>query len=403
MIVRQFLLWAQTAPASQRAEAVRALARTFVGARLSPNDRADAEMALSAMLDDPSPLVRRGLADELGASPEAPLHVVLALANDQSDIAALVLSRSPLLADIDLVDCAALGDGLVQRAIAGRGGLSAGVAAALAEIAEREAILALVDNRGAEIVESSFARMLERFPGDAPLREALLARPGLPLAVRQGIALALSDALSSFAVARGWLTPERSERVTREARERATIVLSAEADDHGMRRLMRHLRVSRQLTPALILRALLSRNMVLVESAFAELADYPHRRVAGILREGRMGFQALFKRAGLPDSVQPAFVAALSVMKEARAGGAESGAHLSRRMIERVLSACSTLPEREAGKLLALLRRFQAEALRDEGRAQAESMIAQASSEAVLRAASGRVIDNAGLDRLKAA
>jgi uncharacterized protein (DUF2336 family) len=33
----------------------------------------------------------------------------VALANDQNDIAALVLSRSPVLSDADLVDCAALG------------------------------------------------------------------------------------------------------------------------------------------------------------------------------------------------------------------------------------------------------------------------------------------------------
>lgn len=403
MIVRQFLLWARSAPASQRAEAVRALARTFLGTSLSPSDRAEAETALIAMLDDPSPLVRKALAETFGAASGAPAHIVLALANDQSDIAALVLSRSPLLTDADLVDCAALGDDLVQRAIAMRPGVSVGIAAALAEIADAQTLIVLVENRGAQIVESSLSRILERHGADAALREALLARPGLPATVRQSIAVVVSTTLSSFAVSCGWLTQERGERVTREAREKTTVVLSAAADDRSVARLVRHLRTSRQLTPALILRALLSRNLPLVEAAFAELADYPADRVAGILREGRMGFQALFKRTGLPESVKGAFVAALSVLRAAEADGSRSGAQLSRRMIERVLAACSAMPDAETGKLLALLRRFQAEAVREEARDGADRLVAKACDEAAMRRAPGLLIDNAGLDRLKAA
>src|SRR5438105_8411538 len=110
MIVRQFLHWVRTAPAGLRAEATAALARAYLYSDLSDDDRMAAEGAMIMLLDDPSPLVRYALAGALAGSPHAPAAVMHALVNDQSDIAALVLERSPLLLDSDLVDAIAVGD-----------------------------------------------------------------------------------------------------------------------------------------------------------------------------------------------------------------------------------------------------------------------------------------------------
>ena len=101
MIVRHFLDWVRTAPAGKRAEATAALARAYLYSDLSPDDAAAAEGAMLILLDDPSPLVRRALADVLAASPSAPPAVMLALAADQPQIAAPVLALSPLFVDAD--------------------------------------------------------------------------------------------------------------------------------------------------------------------------------------------------------------------------------------------------------------------------------------------------------------
>ena len=76
MIVRHFLDWVRTAPAGKRAEATSALARAYLYSDLSPDDLAAAEGAMLMLLDDPSPLVRRALADALAASPSAPPAIV---------------------------------------------------------------------------------------------------------------------------------------------------------------------------------------------------------------------------------------------------------------------------------------------------------------------------------------
>src|SRR5262249_23641562 len=146
MIVRQFLQWVRTAPAAERAEATSALARAFLYSDLSPDDRGAAEGAMLMLLDDPSPLVRRSLADALAASPGAPRAIVFALASDQPSIAAPVLALSPLFVDADLVDAVATGGQAVQAAIASRAALPRSVAAAIAEVGTAESCLVLVEN-----------------------------------------------------------------------------------------------------------------------------------------------------------------------------------------------------------------------------------------------------------------
>ncbi|MGA8359520.1 MAG: hypothetical protein WB772_19480, partial [Xanthobacteraceae bacterium] len=120
MIVRDFLQWVRTAPASERAEATSALARAYLYSDLSADDLAAAEGAMLMLLDDPSPLVRRALADALAASQSAPPAIVIALAADQPQIAAPVYALSPLFVDADLVDAVATGGAAVQEAIASR-------------------------------------------------------------------------------------------------------------------------------------------------------------------------------------------------------------------------------------------------------------------------------------------
>lgn len=388
MIVRRFLLWARSASPGCRAEAVSALARAYLYSDLSADDLWEAETAMTAMLDDPSPLVRRALAEAFANATEAPRHLVIALAGDQSDIAALVLSRSPVLTDSDLVDSAAMSDELAQAAIARRPVLSVAVAAALAEIAPVPALVALVENSGATIARPSLFRMVERHGSDPTLREALLQRPDLPLDLRQAIAASLSSALSAFVVGCGWLSPERSERVAREAQDKTAIVLTHSGGRADVTRLVRLLRANGQLTPALMLRALLSGGVAFVEAALVDLTGMKPARVAGFMRDGAgAGFAALYGRARLPQSLKPAFSAALLAWRESgRPDAPAQFGQLSRPMIARVLAACAEMPPEEGGKLTALLHRFEVEAAREEAREVAQALADEAALAAVIQA-----------------
>ena len=172
MIVQKFLRWIETANVTERAAAASALARAYLRSEMSFEHRCAAESALTLLLDDPSPKVRAALAEALSLSPSAPPQVVASLAADQPEVAALVLVRSPLLSDVDLIDRAAEGCGKVQRLIAMRCTLSSTVCAVLAEIGEGEAVIELLGNDGAQIAAISLARVAERL-GHTPAQVAV--------------------------------------------------------------------------------------------------------------------------------------------------------------------------------------------------------------------------------------
>ncbi|MGB2593859.1 MAG: DUF2336 domain-containing protein [Pseudolabrys sp.] len=380
MIVRQFLHWVRQAPAGERAEATSALARAYLYSDLSPDDRAAAEGAMIMLLDDPSPLVRRALAEALASSDRAPQVVVHALAADQPDIAIPILAHSQVLLEDDLVDLIATGHADVQVAIAGRLGLPRTLAAAIAEVGAAEACLALLENGEADIARFSIDRIVERFGHLAPIRENLLARDDLPMAMRQALLSKLSQTLAGFVAARQWLGSEHAEFATKDACEKATVALAADTSYDEVGAFVQHLRHSGQLTAGMILRALLSGNVVLFEEALAELSSIPIDRVTAYVHDRNIsGFRALYREAGLPEVAYPAFREALAAMRAGLLIGEQGGAsRLKRRMVERVLDACSHERGEEAASVLALLRRFSVEAAREEARLFCDDLVADA-------------------------
>ncbi len=369
MIVRQFISWVRTAPAGERAEATRALARAWLVSDLSEEDRAAAEGALLMLLDDPSPLVRQAMAEVFARSTEAPGAIVQALSLDQPSVALPVLEHSPLLIDADLVDLIAIGNSEVQCAIARRVNLPPSVCAAIAEVGTAAAALELIENAYAELAPFSWDRIVERHGHLGAIRESMLVLEDLPAATRVALVAKLSDTLAQFVAARNWLSADRAGRIANEARERSTINIAAHSLGDDMHELVLHLRATGQLTAGLILRALLSGNLELFDHALAELSGLPPARVSSLLHDrGGASLRALLTRAGLPESTFGAFRVALEAGHEIGFVDTLDGAvRLRRRMVERVLTHCETDPQ-VAEPLLILLRRFATEAAREEAR-----------------------------------
>ena len=378
MIVRHFLRWVQTAAPGERAEATSALARAYLYSDLSSEDRLAAEAAMIVLLDDSSPMVRKALADALAVSADAPHGVMLALAQDQPDIATVVVARSPVLAEADLVDLVGAGEESVQSAIAAREPLSRALAGAIAEVAGAAACLVLIENSSTETSVKSLARIAERHGQLSAIREALFAREDLQADTRQALVAKLSETLVRFVTERDWVPEERVQRVAREACERATVAIAAGKESDEIAALVRHLVASGQLTSLLLLRALLSGNVRFLIEAFAELSGIAPDRVAGVLSDRHAhGFRALYQRAGLPEAAFGAFRAALEALHEIGfADDALGAAMLKRRMVERVLTLYAGSNDGEIDYLFAMLRRFAAEAAREEARYYTADLVA---------------------------
>jgi len=377
MIVRQFINWVRTAPAGERAEATRSLARAWLISNLSTEDREAAEGALLMLLDDASPLVRQAMAEVFARSAEAPAAIVQALSLDQPSVALPVLEHSPLLIDADLVEIVATGNCEMQCAIARRIKLPASVCAAIAEVGTPAAALELIENAYAELAPFSWDRIVERHGHLAAIRESMLVLEDLPAATRVALVAKLSDTLARFVVGRNWLSADRAGRLASEARERSTVNIASRSRGDDMRGLVRHLRATGELNAGLILRALLSGNLDLFDTALAELSDLPQGRVSALLHDrGGAGLHALLRRAGLPESTFSAFQVALEASHETGFVDTPVGAaRLRRRMVERVLTHCETGGQ-AAEPLLILLRRFATESAREEARMFCDELIA---------------------------
>jgi uncharacterized protein (DUF2336 family) len=206
----------------------------------------------------------------------------------------------------------------------------------------------------------------------------MLARDDLPATTRQGLVAKLSETLAGFVTAREWLDHDHARRIAKEACEKATVTLAAVSSDSEIRPLIRHLRESGQLTAGLVLRALLSGNIDMFEEALAELSGLSLARVSALVHDKSIaGFRALYDKAGLPASTYPAFREAVEAMREGGFVGDPGGAtRLKRRMVERVLTGCADEELGDIEPLMTLLRRFAAEAAREEARMFCDELVA---------------------------
>lgn len=370
MQLHKFFAWTDVAGAEKKIFAAEALAKSYIAGNFMHLDRKSMELALTSMLDEHNVEVRATLARLFANSADAPRHVVLSLAGDVSDVSAPILEHSPLLSDDELVDCVALGDVAAQAAVARRLSVSRSVAAALAEVAEPEAIKALLANSRADIPAFSLKRIHERFDESADMREALLGCPSLPPDLRLEIADRIASALVDFVVSRGWLSEGRAARAAEDSLERVTVSIAAGAQDEA-RAVAALLRSSAQLTPALLLRSLLSGDRTLFEAALVELSGLRRSRVRGLAREwAGEGFASLFLRSGLSAELLPVFRAALCAQDDCAHQGDITSGLLRRSLVDRTLSKCEAMDNPLMAEVLSLLRKLACEAAKDEARRQ---------------------------------
>jgi uncharacterized protein (DUF2336 family) len=374
MLVRAYLDWLTTAPPEGRAEAVAVMAETVLSGCLVGEDKVEAESALMLTLDDDALIVRRALAQALAPSDKAPRAVILALAHDLSPVSSHVLLASPLLTDADLVDTLDTADRFAQTAIALRPGLRLPVTRAIAEKAVVEAVVAMMASETAEIAPAAFARAAERFSDHAELRGVMLEREDLPVAVRQRLVFAVSGALQSFLSQTQWLSDARAERCVSEAERRATIAIATDCDRQETDELIVALRTAKRLTPNLLLRAVLSGETGLLEASLAQLSGMQRHRVAAMLNDpGGSALSAVYDRAGLPASLKIALLNAVRGNLATRQRSAPLG-ELEIATIRSTLIACEARRDDSLAPAIALLRRYEAEALRELARAVASDL-----------------------------
>ncbi|MFT3999724.1 MAG: DUF2336 domain-containing protein [Rhizobium sp.] len=358
VIIEAFLRWAETAKAESRARAANALGRAYLQSEMPTEERAAAEMAMTYLLDDPSPRVRLALAEAVSRSAGVPRNIILSLAEDQPEIAGQVILLSPAFTDADLVDLALNGSDVTRVLIASRGQVPRAVCAAIAEIGGETEILCLLENDGALLSQAALKRIAERMGGCADIRGLLLSRDALSSDTRHLLTCRVSDALAQSTLVQALIGGSRLQQVTREATESATVAIAGAAQHEQLPDLVEHLRQSGWLTPAFLMHALCSGKVDFFACAITNLSGRDERRVRSIISRGRVyAIRALYENAGLPRDVSTIFVEATLIWREAtRKSGAALLENVSSRLMRKFRLA--EQPPAAASQLLDMVEKL---------------------------------------------
>lgn len=378
MIVHRFLKWCETAGSTQRAAGFAFLARSTLDRHVPPGEIRAAEDALHLAVDDPSPKVRRAVAEAVGTHRAAPRLLVKAFLFDAEEIALRVVA-SPVLRDDDLIDALPVSGAALQAAVALRTPLSHRVASAVANHACVHACEALLGNASVFLDADILRRLADRHGADPILRSVLLSREDLPADVRQTLILEVGRSLQSAFLVRETLGSERTRRLVLDACERATSKMAEWVETDDVPDLVEHLRGSGQISAAFLVRSACAGNIDLLAASLTALSGIAERRVRSIVVDGReCSFRSLLRSCGLPDAVSTLLRIAVRSWKDVATGriglGSEDLPELVMRRVVESFRAQGSDAGHEA--TMALLRRLESEALHDGMRFRTYRMLA---------------------------
>jgi len=370
MIIERFLAWLESASQTHRCEAAFALAKLWLEPEMEADERDGAEAAMTLLLDDASTEVRLSLAEAFADIDTAPRHVVLALAGDEPEIAAIVLSRSSVFLDGELVEIVKAGIPAQQGAVAARTSLSPVVCEAIAGSGDEAACIAMLANPAARIEPLALHLIAARHGASTPMRHLLLQCEGLPPATRLLLIDKLGEALREEMSETPGLSQVRVSQLIADHAERAIIAYAAKADEHELPQIATALIEAGRMTTVFLLRAICMGNIALFANSLARLCDIPVRRVEAAMAAGRRpAFRALYVKSGLPDCAFDVFANAVDAWRKVLAADETAdGARLTWLVTRDVLSAYRGAGDQAVDGLLVLLRRLAAEAARSNAR-----------------------------------
>jgi uncharacterized protein (DUF2336 family) len=197
----------------------------------------------------------------------------------------------------------------------------------------------LMANNTANITEASFHRAVTRFANSDNVKQAMVLRETLPIAVAERMVTMVSKALQAHLVKAHDLAPATAANIVLASREHSILRLSLGASDDELRQMIAQMHRNGRLTPSLILRALCTGDIAFFEVAMGIKSDVPLDNAQILIHEpSRRGLAALYRRAAMPDALFGAVRAAVDVVDELRFDGEPRDLERFRaRVISRVL------------------------------------------------------------------
>ena len=357
--VDALLAWRPDAAPEQRAAHATALGRALQ--HELPHDlRGAIEGTLLMVAADPVPRVRLALAEAVSTLRDAPLPVIAQLATDRPDIAGLVLARSPVVTQSDLIDLVPRLDPRVVPVLAARA-TEPSVAALIIELGEADAAAELLRNPALPLGASMLEAIADRHGHVPAVRDLLLGRDDLPIGARFALVEGLCRVFAASDLVASVLGPARTSSVLDDAQGAALMEIAEGRDAAQLESLTDELAADGRIDAMLLLRALCHGQRELFAALLTRASGIAGGRVRSILRSRRgNALKGLLERCDLSPEVAAMLTASASLTLAAPAG--TGPATLTTLVLERVRPSCAA-----TGAMAVAVRRWQTDALRRGG------------------------------------
>ncbi|MBI1774742.1 MAG: DUF2336 domain-containing protein [Proteobacteria bacterium] len=223
---------------------------------------------LTQLVHDTELQVRRALAQHLARQAGAPKNLILALANDEIEVALPVLLTSPELDDVALIEIVRHRTFAHQLAVALRPRLSEAVSEAIAATGSEPLMVALASNPGAVLSPELFQHLVEESKRIVVLQEPLVKRADLPVELARRLYGWVSETLRRVLIERWHLDPTLLGNAPWEPVEEPR---QPESADMRATRLADELASRKALGPQLLIPTLQAGNVALFEAVLARL------------------------------------------------------------------------------------------------------------------------------------
>lgn len=236
---------------------------------LSDRERALMSDILRQIIHDVEMSVRRQLADRLAHLPKAPHDLVIALANDEIEVAHPILIDSDILHDADLVEIIQHRTMQHQLAIAMRKNLNESVTEALVETGNSDVIKTMLENPNARISKTTMEYLVEQAKRMDTYQNPLLRRPDLEPELAKRMYWWVSAALREHIVSNFDIDPNELDE-TIETSVKELMSTDSRITHAKPTELAEQLESEGRITPDLMVRVLRQGEVPLFEAMFSK-------------------------------------------------------------------------------------------------------------------------------------
>lgn len=292
------------------------------------------------LLKDTQVKIRQLMAAHLKHNMQVPHDVVVALANDVSEVAVPILQYSQVLTEEDLMLIVrSTREHPKLKAVAQRESISRELSHALVEKRDADLTKTLLANSGASLAETSLELVLDEFERDNNVLEELVLRGGLPYTFAEKLFAIVSEDMKKELSRKYGLRQKVAEDAATGARETAMLqFISPWMSQHDINQLVEEMHRNKRLTDSVIIRSLCIGDLRFFETAIAKRVGIPPSNARILIMDpGPLGFKSLYVSCGLPDSFYEALQVMVRLAYEETEYGSYRTTDFCARMVGRII------------------------------------------------------------------